>query len=292
MSDLGPGAYSDPSVVLAPASIQRHGAWLATLRFRALDGGEPERVVQAYGASRDAAEHSLLAKLDALRGTRVQTMGLDGPAARDLIEAAGHMHELRQAAMALDKAEETEDGDVARLLRAQAVTLYGRTFHSNVRRALSEFVPLSKPDAALNERLRALRNRHVAHSENTMTATSPLLNLRRADDGSIVIEGVPSITMESPMPHSFTTEFRALLGRLIELLASALEPLKEAVKAEVTPAQAAELFQRPELVQMLPVRVSEWAPEERRPRFPNSRFTPMHVLPDSNIAIQVTFNQQ
>lgn len=119
MTELDAGAHSTPSVVAAPEALKHRGEWLATVRFRSLDGDERIHVLQAFGDTADDARVAVISRLDDARGADIQTITGDGPAARDYVEAAGHMHELRSALKALDLADAADDDDLVRLLRAQ-----------------------------------------------------------------------------------------------------------------------------------------------------------------------------
>ena len=266
------------------------GAWVATATFIPIEDEESLYEVHGYGASAEEAERASVAGLHEHRGNRVQTMVVDSEQARRFIEASGHVHELQQALKALDLADATEDVDAQRFLRAHAVTLYGRTFGSNVRRGLSSFITISEADSVTHGSLRMLRNKNVAHSENFMTVTTPAVDLVRAPTGDIEVDVVWSLTRESGMPAPFADKFRELLIRSLTLLREALAPFRDEVRNALTIADRAELFQRPQPLQFVPVPVSEWQPAHVRSRFP-SHLAPVHIDPGMEVSTVLTIDR-
>ena len=93
------------------------------------------------------------------------------------------------------------------------------------------------------------------------------------------------------MPSSFVEEFRGPLERLVDQLTAALRPMKLAVMAEIGAEQAAELHQCPRLLQFTAVEVSEWTPDDRRPRFPPSRFAPVHTPAGGTATVAITIEK-
>jgi len=69
-----------------------------------------------------------------------------------------------------------------------------------------------------------------------------------------------------------------MLERLAEQLTARLKELKQPIIDKATPEMLSELFQRPELVQMRAVAAEDWAPDDRRPPFPSSRFRDVHIV--------------
>ncbi|MCC2030534.1 hypothetical protein KEC56_13625, partial [Microbacterium sp. YMB-B2] len=138
-----------------------------------------------------------------------------------------------------------------------------------------------------------LTNRNVAHSENSMTVTTPMIDLQRSQerDGEVSVVGAWSITRESSMPSIFVEEFRGLLERLVDQLTVVLRPMKLAVMAEIGPEQAAELHRSPRLFQFTAVEVSEWTPDDRRPGFPASRFAPIHTPAGGTATVAITIEK-
>ena len=178
---------------------------------------------------------------------------------------------------ALESADATDDASVAAQLRVYAVVAYGRTFGSNARPDLATFVELSPQDSELTARLKVVRNKYGAHSENDMTTTTPLLDLQKEVGGNISIQQVTGITVDSPMPHSFVTEFAEMLSHIIEQLTAALQPLKSAVRENLTREEVTAVFDDLQPLQIVTVPVAEWEPNARRPAYPASRFSPVHM---------------
>jgi len=288
MEQLPPGAYSDPIVVPSPADEQDRGAWRAIASFRKLDGEEVQWELHAWGDTEDAARQAAISAIDQERGTQVQTMGFDSQAVRKYIAAASHMHDLRQALLSIEAAARTDDVDIQRHLRAQAVNIYGRTWRSNVRNDLNDYVEFSQDDTELTDSIRILRNRFAGHSENTMIITVPLLDLERRSDGSVELVKVRSMTFEHPLPHDLVERLRKMLEGLIGQLTDALEVLKRPIVEEATPEMLTTLFQRPELIQMRAVSTDDWSPDDRRPLFPSSRFRDVHIIPGGEGATSAT----
>lgn len=272
---LAPGESTDPIIVPAPPELRARGAFMALLTFRPLDGGEMQRIA-------GLAETEAYARAEVLQAMRaalgqVQTMAPDTPAVRIFIKAASHMHDLRQALGALESADASEDTSVAGQLRIYAVVAYGRTYDSRARPDLATFVELTPEDAAMTARLKVIRNRYAAHSENGMTITNPLLDLQRELDGTITVQQVSGITVDSPMPHRFIVEFTDMLRRLVDQLTAALQPLKAAVVEELSDEQLRTVFDDPQPLQFVTASVEEWEPNGRRPAYPASRFAPVHM---------------
>lgn len=288
MEQLPPGAYSDPIVVPSPTDEKDRGAWRATVSFRKLDGEEVDWELRAWGDTEDAARSAAISAIDQERGTQVQTMAFDSQAVRQYIAAASHMHDLRQALQSIEAAAGAEDVDIQRHLRAQAVNIYGRTWGSNVRNNLTEYVEFSQEDTELTNSIRILRNRFAGHSENTMTITVPLLDLERRSDGSVELVKIRSMTFEHPPPHEIVERLRKMLEGLIGQLTEALEVLKRPIFEEATPDLLATLFQRPELIQMRATSTDDWSPDDRRPLFPSSRFRDVHIIPGGKGAPSAT----
>lgn len=288
MEQLPPGAYSDPVVEASPPEAQHLGAWQASVSLRKLDGEEVQWELRVYGATEDEARLAAIAAVDKERGTHVQTMGFDSPAVRNYIAAASHMHDLRRAISALEAADGIDDTTIQGHLHVQAVSLYGRTWGSNARGDLTNYIALSDADAELTESIRVLRNRFAVHSENSMTITVPLFDLDRRPDGTVALSKVRSVTFEHPLPHEFVERVRAMLERLIDQLTEALEAMKRPVYAEATPQALAALFQRPELIQMRAVAAEDWSPHDRRPPFPASRFRDVHIVPNGSGSTSAT----
>ena len=273
--DLGPGESTEPVVVPAPPELRDRGAFMAMLVYRPLHGGELLRIAGLA----DTEDYALAEVFQAMRAGlgQVQTLAPDSPAVRVFISAASHMHDLRQALGALESADATDDTNIAGQLRVYAVVAYGRTFGSNSRPDLSSFVKLSAADTELTARLKVIRNRYAAHSENGMTITNPLLDLQKELDGSITIQQVSGITVDSPMPHSFVAEFAEMLRRFINQLTAALQLLKDDVRAELTTEQVANVFDAPQPLQFIRAPVAEWEPDARRPPYPAFRLSAVHM---------------
>ncbi|TFC06538.1 hypothetical protein [Cryobacterium sp. MDB2-33-2] len=273
--NLAPGESGDPVVVPTPQRLRQRGEFMASLTFRPLDSGELQRIA-SFADTEDYARVEVLSAMRTALG-QVQTMAPDSPAVRTLIKAASHMHDLRQARGALESADATDDASVAAQLRVYAVVAYGRTFGSNARPDLATFVELSPRDSELTARLKVVRNKYGAHSENDMTTTTPLLDLQKEVGGNISILQVTGITVDSPMPHSFVTEFAEMLSHIIEQLTAALQPLKSAVREDLTREEITAVFDDPQPLQFVTVPVAEWEPNARRPAYPASRFSPVHM---------------
>lgn len=273
--DLGPGESTEAVVVPTPPDLRDRGEFMAMLVYRPMDDGELQRIA-GIADTEDYARAEVYQAMRAGLG-QVQTMAPDSPAVRTFIEAASHMHDLRQALGALESADSIEDTTVAGHLRVNAVVAYGRTFGSNSRPDLITFVELAAADTELTARLKVIRNRYAAHSENGMTITNPLLDLQKELDGSITIQQVSGITVDSPMPHSFVVEFAEMLRRVIDQLQAALQPLKDVVRAELTNEQIATVFDDPQPLQFVTVPVAEWEPADRRPPYPASRLSAVHM---------------
>lgn len=291
MEQLPPGAYADPVVVRSPPEAQHAGAWQATVSFRKLDGEDVQYELRTVGETEEAARRNAVAAVDQERGTHVQTMGFDTAAVRRYIAAASHMHDLRRATSALEAADSTDDTSAQEHLRVQAVSIYGRTWGSNARGDLAEYIELSAADADLTETVRILRNRFAVHSENSMTTTVPLFDLHRQADDQVVLSAVRSVTFEHSLPHDFVEKMRAMLARLAEQLTEALETLKRPIIGEATPEMLAALFQRPELIQMRAVAADDWSPDDRRPPFPASRFRDVHMVPGNEGSTSATLTR-
>jgi len=273
--DLGPGESTEPVVRPTPPELRHRGEFMALLAYRPLDGSDLQRIA-GIADTEDYARAEVFQEMRAGLG-QVQTMAPDSPTVRVFINAASHMHDLRQALGALESADGTDDTSVAGQLRVYAVVAYGRTFGSNSRPDLATFVELSEADTELTARLKVIRNRYAAHSENGMTITNPLLDLQRELDGSITIQQVSGITVDSPMPHSFVAEFADMLPRVIDQLTITLQLLKDAVRAELTDEQVADVFDDPQPLQFVTVPVTEWEPGTRRPPYPASRRSAVHM---------------
>jgi len=274
-ADLAPGENTEPAVELAPAELEDRGRYLATLSFRPFDGSE----VQHIAGLADTEEFARAAVCEAVRAAlgQVQTLAPDAPAVRTFINAASHMHDIRQALGALESAQASTDTNVTGQLRLYAVVAYGRTYGSRARPDLATFIDLSPDDAATTARLKIIRNKHGAHSENSMAVTTPVLDLQQELDGSITIKQVSGITVETPMPASFVAEFTDMLHRLIEQLTAALQPLKTAIVEELTSEQVRAVFVEPRPLQFLVTPVAEFEPDVRRPVYPSSQFSPVHL---------------
>lgn len=163
-------------------------------------------------------------------------------AVQRFIEAASHMHDLRQALRALESAEPTENTTVAAHLRVYAAVASGRTYGSNARPDLATFTEMSSENIALTARLKAIRSKYAAPSKNSMAVTLPVLDLQKELDATITIQRLSAITVDTPMPQPFVIEFAAMLGRLIERFTSTLQPMKHDVRAELAPPQVAAAF--------------------------------------------------
>lgn len=273
--DLRPGESTEPVVKPAPAELRDRGEFMALLVYRPLDGGDLQRIAgfaDTEEYARAEVRESMRAGLD-----QVQTMAPDSPAVRVFINAASHMHDLRQALSALESADGTNDDIIARQLRVYAVVAYGRTYGSRSRPDLATFIELSEADTERTAQLKAVRNRYAAHSENGMTITNPVLDLQKELDGFITVQQVSGITIDSPMPHSFVAGFAEMLRRVIVQLTTALQPLKDAVRADLTAEQIAAVFECPQPLQFVPVPVTEWEPDTRRPPYPSSRLSEVHM---------------
>ncbi|MBO1741651.1 hypothetical protein [Leifsonia sp. TF02-11] len=262
---------------------------MAELEYRPLDGG-PIQAVEMHGPSEEIARTELLEWVRATLG-QVQSMAPRSPAVEKFIEAASHMHDLRQAAKALEKANSAKGTDIARFLRSYAVVTYSRTRGSNVRPDLDKFIALGADDIALSAQLKTLRNKFVAHSENRMLTTTPIVDLRRQPDGAIAVDEVFGITVETPIPHEVIRNFEAMLERLIAKLTHALTPLKAEVTAEISQVDAEEMLAHPKRLQFIPVPVSDWSPDGARPRYPKSQFAPVHIVPSGETSTQVTITK-
>jgi hypothetical protein len=112
-----------------------------------------------------------------------------------------------------------------------------------------------------------------------MTVTSPLLDLQRELDDTIEVQKVSGVTVDSPMPHTFIVDFTDLLRRLTDLLTAALQPLKASVIDELTPEQVTLAFADPQPLQFVAAPVEEWDPNGRRPAYPASPFSTVHMIP-------------
>ncbi|GAA4155984.1 hypothetical protein GCM10023068_39810 [Leifsonia shinshuensis] len=212
-------------------------------------------------------------------------------AVEKFIEAASHMHDLRQAASALEKTHSTDDVDMIRFLRSYAVVTYSRTRGSNVRPDLDKFITFSEEDLELSSQLKTLRNKFAAHSENRMLTTTPVVDLRRQPDGTIAVDRVFALTVETPIPHEVIESFEVMLDRIIAQLTDALLPLKAAIAHEISQEVAEDMLANPKRLQFVPAPVSDWSPDGRRPRYPSSPFAPVYIVPGSATSTQVTITQ-
>jgi hypothetical protein len=275
---IEPGERDRPSVSRTAETERHHGEWVATIRYRPHDGG-PAETVRRFATTEQYAIAEVQEAVNAALG-QVQTMVPDSPPVRRFIAAASHMHDLREAKQAIQSAALAEDSKVARYLRIYAVVAYGRTYGSRARPDLSTYVAMSDADAALTARLKVLRNKAAAHSENDMTVTFPVMDLERADEATVTVERILAVTLGSPIPAPFVIAFGEMLDRLIEQLTDALEPMKAMIAAELTQEQLVSVHRSPERVQLVPARVDEWEPTDRRPDYPASRLSPVHVVPE------------
>jgi hypothetical protein len=273
--DLAPGQCTEPTIVRAPPDFLDRGRFMALLTFRPFDGGELQSIA-GFAETADYARAEVYGVMRAALG-QVQTLAPDSPAVRAFINAASHMHDLRQALGALEAADASTDTSVAGHLRVYAVVAYGRTYGSRARPDLGAFLELSDEDAALTRRLKITRNKYAAHSENGMTITTPLLDLQRELDGRITIQQVTGVTVDAPMPAPFIAGFAGMLHRLIEQLTAALQPLKRSIQEELTPDQVSEAFKDPQPLQFVVAPVAEWEPDGRRPAYPASRFSKVRI---------------
>lgn len=285
-SPLQPGESTDPVVVTAPPELRGHGAVMATLSYRPLDGGEVQQLV-GYASTEDYAVAEVHQALDAALG-RVQTTAPDTPAVRKFIDAASHMRDLRDALGALEAAEAASDQTVAKKLRVYAVVAYGRTYGSHARSDLAKFVDLSPDDASLTVRLNTTRNKFAAHSENSMTVTHAMLDLQRHPDGTTTVEQVRGMTMSTAMPLEFLAEFAAMLERLIEQLTTSLRTMQAFVSRSLTDAQITEAFENPKPLQLVAAPVSEWEPSGRRPAYPASHLTRVLLTDHADVEVSIT----
>lgn len=273
--ELEPGESTDPLVVPAPAELRHRGAFMALLTFRPPDGGALQRIAGLA----DTEAYAQAEVFEAMRAAlgQVQTLSPDGPAVRRFISAASHVHDLRQALVALTSASSAEDHSVARQLRTYAVVAYGRTYGSNIRPDLSALIDMSTADLALTARLKAVRNKYAAHSENGMTVTSPILDLQKELDETITVQEVHDITVDSPVPLTFINDFELMLHRLVDQLTAALQLLKDDIRSQLTSEQVTEAFTNPQRLQFTTAPVAEWEPTGRRPAYPSSRLSPVHL---------------
>ena len=286
---LAPGENTEPIVVRAPPELRGRGEFMATLTFRPFDGGDLQRI-SGLADTEDYARAEAFQAMSAALG-QVQTMAPDTPAVRTFIKAASHMHDLRLALGALESAEASRDTSVAGKLRVYAVVAYGRTYDSRARPDLATFVELSLDDVALTARLKVIRNKYGAHSENGMTTTTPLLDLQRQLDDSITIQQVSAITVDTPMPFPFVVEFADMLRRIIEQLTAVLQPLKDAVREELTLEQVTAVFEDPQPLQFVVTPVAEWEPNGRRPEYPASRFSPVHMNTGEDVVLNASITR-
>lgn len=273
--DLAAGEYTAPEVVAPPDEYREYGDFMAVVSYRPLDGGEVQQIgtvatTEAY--ARAEVQQHVRAALG-----QVQTMAPDSPAVRMFIAAASHMHALRQALGALESADTIDDTTVAGHLRVYAIVDYGRTYGSNARADLATFIKMSPEDVALTARLKTIRNKFAAHSENSMTVTTPILDSQKELDGNIRIVQVSGITVGTPIPHPCVGEFANMLRRLIDQLQAALQPLKDVVRENLTPDQVAEVFAGPKPLQFVPAPVAEWESGGRRPAYPVSHLSPVYL---------------
>ena len=273
-SSMNPGESGDVTTTQSVGAQLLNGPWVASFTFRPWDGG-PEQAAEAYGSTESYAAAEAQSALDRLLG-RVQTMAPDSAASRRLIEAASHNADLQEARTALDLAKAAE-GDARRFLVVYAVIAYCRTFGSNVRADLTDFIAFSEQDEAVHERLKVLRNRFAAHSENTMAVTYPLLNLSRPDPrGDVSAISAMAMTVTSGVPDPFVRELSGFVDRAIASLKEALEPIKaEALRIEQ--GELRDLFENPVHTRMVAVDISEWTPHSRRARYPESADSPVHI---------------
>lgn len=272
-ANLVHGDSSDPVATATTEEFRHLGAYTATITYRPLDGGEPLRIEKFADTEDEAISDVVEAALENLG--QVQTMAPDSPAVRTFINAASHMRDLRQALETLEAA--SVNASVANHLQVYAVVAYGRTFGSNARPDLSTFVSLSPQDVSLTAQLKTIRNKYAAHSENSMCTTTPVLELHKQVDGTIEIVEVFGITVDSSIPQSFIIEFAEMLPRLIEQLTSALQPLKDAIRDELTQQTRSVAFDNPQPMQFVITPLAEWEPALRRPGYPASRLAPVYM---------------
>jgi hypothetical protein len=289
VQELAPGESTEPIVVRTPAELIDRGAFMATSKLRPRGGGEVEQIV-SFGDSEENARTEVFQATRAALG-HVQTMAPDARAVRIFITAASHMHDLREALTALESAESVGDDSIARQLRVYAIIAYGRTYGSRARADLTTIVEFSSEDAELTARLKVVRNKYGAHSENGMTTTTPILDLQRELDGSISIQQVTGITVDAPIPNFIFEQLAQMLRRLIDQLTAALQPLKDDVREELTPEQIARVFADPQPLQFVVAPISEWEPSEPRPAYPASRFSPIHLNADKRGTVNASITR-
>lgn len=67
-----------------------------------------------------------------------------------------------------------------------------------------------------------------------------------------------------------------MLRRIIDQLTAALQPLKNAVRVDLTGEQIASVFDDPQRLQLVAVPVAEWEPDARRPPYRIAAFRSSH----------------
>ena len=259
------------SVARTSTTLASRGEWVATVRYRPLNGGDTQ-LLRRFASSETYAYSAIHEALDERLG-RVQTIAPDSDASRLLIEAGSHAYDLQEALTALSSARNL-DATSGRMLSIYAVVAYGRTFGSYARRDLSEFVSFSADDSAIHETAKLLRNKFAAHSENTMSVTHPLLDLVRRD-GSVSVEQVLVMTTAAGIPEPFLSEFEAMVERLKLGLREAFRPMKEAL-TDLPQETLAALFDEPVRPRFVPTSSDDWAPGTARTEYPASHETPVH----------------
>lgn len=287
--DLAPGAIADPVTTPAPPEYQHLGSFMAVVAFRPADGSD----VQRYAGFAETEQYARAEVLTAVHNAlgMVQTMAPDTPQVRVFIAAASHMHDLRQASDALASAAASDNATTAMQLRTFAVLAYCRTYASKARADLETFITLSPAQADLSARLKTIRNKYGAHSENNMTVTVPVLDLQRDLDGTIRVEQVSGITAETPMPAEFIAEFESMLSELINQLTAALPPLQDAVRAGLTIDAVNEAFSNPQPLRVVRAALDEWEPTGRRLSYPDSPVTPVQVTHGGSSTVHLTITR-
>lgn len=258
---LEPGTHSLPVAQPSPSSHPDRGAWMSSAYLRPDESEQVEHVV-AFGSDELDAEYKLLTAIGHRLG-RDQSMAPDSPQVRQLIQLYSLGSDLADAIEILELAQDA-DAKLQHSLAAHAVTIYGRTFRSNVRGELSEFVDFDEEDTAMRETLKLLRNRTIAHSESTMSVTQVILDLERDPTGAVAVERTRGLTAQTHMPSLLVTDFKAHVLRAKSMLESEVKNARAKLGDSLTSEELKDLFECPRRARFIPLPFGDWEPGKRR----------------------------
>ncbi len=200
------------------------------------EGEQPIREVGYavdFDEAREAADlHAILQDLSFV--TTTCDLLEDRLLAQEADKPEGHEHPIMDV-----------DGHINGSLWIAALTTYGRCFLKGIRYSLPESLFLGTPGmdyTHLHRYYMSIRDKHIAHSVNSLEACDAVVNLNHRADGSLDVEGLTMVHVTLNHPHhSEVQQLGSMAGYATGFVADAYEDVSQRALEKATSLSQEEL---------------------------------------------------